>query len=264
MPFHVLLVEDNVSALNSLTEVLEMAGYRVVPVASGEQALALLTEQRFDVVITDIKMRRIDGLQVLRAVRNLPLPPAVILITGFGSLDTSIAALRHGAYDYLLKPCDPVALLQSVEGAVQRRNLEMAQANLIATMRQGVAQLEALQPAQDVAVESGSAPEAQPERYVHVGDLSIDRFRHMAALAGRPLNLTSTEYALLHCLAQAQGRVLDYAEMIRQIYGYSVERAEARQLLKTHAHNLRRKLGPRYLVNVRGIGYMLIAPEGTP
>jgi DNA-binding response OmpR family regulator len=95
---------------------------------------------------------------------------------------------------------------------------------------------------------------------LHVGQLTIDCFRHTATFNGQTLHLTPIEYALLLCLAEARGRVVGYSEIIRRTHGISVDEMEAQTLIKPHIRNLRRKIDPAYLSNVRGTGYVLAAP----
>jgi DNA-binding response OmpR family regulator len=115
---------------------------------------------------------------------------------------------------------------------------------------------------QSVCVPSSPAPEATPsEHFLQIGELCLNRFRHTASFRGKTLVLTATEYALLECLAETLGHVLGYVTIVRCTYGYTLEKAEARRLLKGHVHNLRQKIDPAYIVNVRGIGYLLLAPN---
>jgi DNA-binding response OmpR family regulator len=101
---------------------------------------------------------------------------------------------------------------------------------------------------------------------VRVGALTIDTFQHTVTFGDTALHLTPTEYELVYCLARAQGRVLEYREIAQQTHGNVSDRNEAHGLLKTHIQNLRRKIDPDYIVSVRGVGYMLVAPtqRSTP
>lgn len=267
METHILMVEDDDRTRMALVAMLEKTGYQVTPAEDGTAALELLARTRFDVVITDIRMGDIDGIEVLYAARNSKQPPAVILLTGYGSLETAIAALRAGAYDYLLKPCAPTALLSCVAGAIQRRNAEIRQADALNTIAQIVAQVReddttaTSPPVEDIEAIGEKATAEQPGRYMNVGALRIDRVRHTISFNNQPLHVTPTEYSLLHCLAEAGERVLSYREIIRCTHGHDMDDEEAHLLLKSHIRNLRRKINPRYLVSVRGVGYILAAPD---
>ncbi len=266
MTITILLVEDDQTARMLLADGLTGAGYQVTQAPNGEAALALLEQQSFDVVVTDIKMRRVDGIQVLNAAKRQPYQPAVILLTGFGSLETSIAALRAGAHDYLLKPCDPPDLLKSVAAAVRRRSAARRHADAVRAIAQNLARLcddeEAAvsEPSAEPAPTPSPASEQRP-RYLRVGLLVIDTFRHSVAFADELIQATPIEYALLSCLAEGQGRLMTYSEIVRRTHGYAADEDEAQLLLKAHVRNLRRKIPPDYLINVRGSGYMLAVPE---
>lgn len=262
MKSSILIVEDDTTARILLEDVLTDAGYHVTAAPDGETAIALLRQQQYLVVLTDIRMRSVDGIQVLTAAKQHEHPPSVILLTGYGSLDTSIAALRAGADDYLLKPCEPTELLTCVAKAVQRRQEQQRQADAIQTIFNGLNQLRGgVQPLVSEAAPEPSISPEETNRYIHIGHLTIDCFRHTATFNGQPLHLTPIEYALLLCLAEAQGRVVGYSEIIRRTHGISVDDMEAQTLIKPHIRNLRRKINPEYLSNVRGTGYVLAAPQ---
>jgi len=116
----ILIVDDEEIVRYSLVNILRSHGYEVVDVASAEAGLKILYEQEFHLVLTDLVMEGMDGLELLENVKVLSPRTMVILITGYGSLKTAVTALRLGVYDYLIKPCDEDELLLRV-----RRALEM-------------------------------------------------------------------------------------------------------------------------------------------
>lgn len=250
----ILLVEDDHAALMSLRRILESAGYRVTAIADGETARQHLEEMSsgvYDVVLTDLRMNDVNGLDVLRAARRLPDPPEVVLLTGYGTLGTAIEALRAGVYDYLLKPCKPDELLRSIAGAMQRR--------YDSALRRAVLR--------EHAYGDGSQEDErfiiEQVRYLQAGELLIDRFHRRVIFRNRVIQVTPTEYELLCCLAEGRGQVLPFREIVQRVYldAHAISNDEAQQLLKTHIHNLRHKIDPAYIVNVRGVGYRLIDPR---
>lgn len=249
----ILLVEDDHAALMSLRRILESAGYHVTAIADGETARQHLEEMSsgvYDVVLTDLRMNDVNGLDVLRAARRLPDPPEVVLLTGYGTLGTAIEALRAGVYDYLLKPCKPDELLRSIAGAMQRR--------YDAALHRAVLR----EHAHDAAPEDERFVLEQL-RYLRVGELLVDRFHRRVMFRNRVIQITPTEYELLCCLAEARGRVLPFRDIVQRVYlnAHAISDDEAQQLLKTHIHNLRHKIDPAYIINVRGVGYRLIDPR---
>ncbi|NJP07055.1 MAG: response regulator transcription factor [Chloroflexaceae bacterium] len=262
---YVLLAEDDSVARRLFAQVLRDAGYQVVAAPDGETAIRCLDEQLFDVVVTDICMGAVDGIAVLQEARKRQPPPNVILLTGFASLDTAIAALRSGAYDYLQKPCLPRQLIERVAAAATARADAMRQINAVRTIAQGIAQLQNSSPADvlDIPSESSSFVEEKraETRYRHVGLLTVDSYRHEVSFDGQVLHLTPTEFALIDCLTETSGQVLSYRDIVRRTHGHQTNDSEAQLLLKAHIRNLRRKIPANYLVNVRGTGYMLVEPS---
>jgi len=269
-----LVVEDDDTARVLLTNVLKRAGYHVTAASDGETAIQLLNNAGgtraegypYDVVITDIRMQGLDGIEVMHvAMRNDP-PPAVILMTGFSSVETAVAALRAHAFDYLLKPCDTEDLLRCVEGAVHHRNAEIQRTNAIELLSRGLDQLQgAASPGNrsgQMAERADNEPQVldRSERFLQVGALCLDLFRHTMTFQDAPVQLTPIEYELLLCLAETPGRVLKYQEIAYATHGSRVSTNEAQVLLRTHVRNLRKKIDPEYIVNVRGTGYMLVVP----
>ncbi|MEA3361407.1 MAG: response regulator [Thermodesulfobacteriota bacterium] len=104
---HILLVDDDRSILRTISPFLESNGYRVTTSESGEYAIELLKKQSFDIIITDLVMKTIDGLQVLKKAKEKSQETMVIILTGYSDITLAIDALRIGADDYLLKPCEP-------------------------------------------------------------------------------------------------------------------------------------------------------------
>ncbi len=120
---HILLVEDDDSLRVTQTMYLEREGFRVTAVGSGAQALRKIVIDQFQAVVTDLRLDETDGLQVLARVKEHSPETEVILITGFGSVDTAVDAMKSGAYDYLTKPVDPDDLVLTIKKALERQRL---------------------------------------------------------------------------------------------------------------------------------------------
>lgn len=288
MTGHILLVEDDANMREIIAQNLTKHGYTVTQAPGGEAAIKLLTHTRtthhpYAVVISDILMNEIDGIEVISVARSQPYAPEVILLTGHGSLHTAIAALRVGAFDYLLKPCRISMLLERVADAIEHRKTRLRQseeAQILGQITQVISKLgsQAL-PDKPGAAESDETsgvpdepmlpdeaddivqPAQEPQRYLTVGLLSIDTYRHAAWFGEQRLHLTPTEYTLLTCLAARSGRVVTYAHLTRYVYGNQMGDSESHDLLRWHVYNLRQKFDRRYLAGVRGVGYMLIDPN---
>lgn len=241
MPERMLIVEDDDTLRRMIAARLAYAGYDVVQAASGEAALELLKCSSFHVVLSDIVLGGLDGLAVLRAARTCPEPAAVVLLTGQATVETAVQALRGGAHDYLLKPCDVDELLVCLAGAAQRTVAE----------RRG---------ATGSGEPAGSTVRRQEDARLVVGELQIGASRHDVLFRGRQVTLTPTEYALLRYLAEHTGQVRRYSDIVAHVQQFTVPDDEARHLLRTHYTNLRQKLSPEYFVTDRGTGLMLVPP----
>lgn len=121
--YRLLLVDDDPFVLKGISEDLEGNGYQVSRADSGEKAVALLESTEFALVITDLIMARIDGIQVLKKAKELNPETQVIILTGFGDIDSAIQALRSKADDYLLKPCESREMLFRVKNCLEKREL---------------------------------------------------------------------------------------------------------------------------------------------
>src|SRR5688572_19844800 len=119
----ILLVDDEESVLITMQAILEMDGYRVSTAQKGALAIEQLHKQSFDLVMTDLRLDDTDGLTVLAEVRATSPDTVAIMLTGYASLESSVQALREGAYDYLVKPCDVDELKATVARGMERRNL---------------------------------------------------------------------------------------------------------------------------------------------
>lgn len=275
MSAHILVVEDDDTMRTALTTWLRHAGYQVTHAADGESALNLLPTHAFDIIITDLIMGRVNGIDVLQAAVAQPYRPEVILLTGHGSLDTSLTALRSRAYDYLLKPCTADEVLACVNGAMQRRSNDQQMREALDKLMSAVGLYRAdptAKPSDSLPVgeyrlrppmshnPSPSLPHQSPMIY-RIGDLLVGPSRHEVSFNGRPVHTTPTEYALLRYLAEHNGTVCRCRDIVRHTHGVETNDGDAQALLRSHIHNLRKKVSPSYFVNDRGTGYMLVNPD---
>ena len=127
----ILVVDDELKMCKSLKTLLSQDGYQVGTVQDGKKAIQLLKQKDFDLVITDIKMQGCDGLDVLRAAKAKDKDALVIMMTGFGSLESAVSAINEGAYDYLLKPVDYSELELSVKRGLERKKLSLCRNRLL-------------------------------------------------------------------------------------------------------------------------------------
>lgn len=254
----ILVVDDEVTARVSLAEVIRLEGYEVVMAESGEEALSVVNEQPpIDLMVVDLKMPGMDGIQLTEAVRERSPETVIILLTAFGTLETAIQAIRRGAHDYLLKPCPIPQILESIHDGLSKRQREQHRRELVDRLEQTLTEL--------VAVEGGEEKEVQSipssEEVLEVQDVELDQARHSVSVGGEPVDLTPTEFKMLAFLMSNPDRVCSPQELVRNAQGYETDPWGARAIVRVHVRRLRKKLepvpaSPRYIVNVRGVGYV--------
>lgn len=254
----VLIVEDEDHIRSGLRDVLVKNGYQVDEAESGEEALPRLQVHRFEAAVLDIRMRGMSGIELLKAIRSRWADLPVIILTGHGTLDSAIAAVRAGAYDYLLKPALPLDILNIVSQAVLVGQRKREEARMLQVIRESLQRLEDLDENGEVAL-----PRSPGSRDLQVGRLYIDLTAYEVSKDGNPAHLTPSEFNLLVALASRVGEAVEYAQLVKMVLGYQAELWEAKELIKRHVFTLRQKIeddpaSPNFLLNVRGVGYRLV------
>ncbi|MBI5543549.1 MAG: response regulator transcription factor [Deltaproteobacteria bacterium] len=220
-----LLVEDDERLARLTAEYLQGHQVVVTVASDGAQGLNEALRHRYDVVLLDVMLPSMDGLQVCRALRERSDVP-VLMLTARGEEADRVMGLELGADDYLPKPFSPRELLARIRAVLRRTR--------------------------------GQAGPAV--RTVSVGELVVDPAQRRATLSGRELSLTSYEFDLLRALAERAGRVLTREQLMELAKGSSEESFD--RSIDVHVSRLRQKLGddprhPRWLKTVRGAGYLL-------
>lgn len=257
----ILIVEDDAISRITLVHLLRHSGYAVFEAASGEDAIVLLNSAQFEVVVTDISLGVVDGMEVLRAARQRSYRPEVIMLTGHASLDTAVEALRIDAFDYLVKPVTSDTLLGSVQRAVARHRknaqLQAAARTLYFTFASEVRAAFGYD-----MLAAGAAAHPDHDAFVlTIGALTIGASRRSVTFRGNRVQVTPTEYAVLRYLAEHPERLCLSRDIVAVSHRVQVRHdGEAQALVKPHIHNLRKKLAPEYLITERGCGFRLVNP----
>lgn len=263
MTARILIVDDEESICFSLERALKRDGHEVWTAGDGHQALRLLKHHAFDLILTDLKMEGPDGVEVMRQVRAISPDTAIIMLTGYATLESAIEALRQGAIDYLTKPCSSADIRASVEEGLSKRFRELRRRQLLQQMSNSLAELrEDVSPPTHPSVPSHTLTESDSSTLLRHGNLTIDRQKHQVTVEGQKVNLTLTEFKLLAYLAENTDRVVGCSELVLAVHDYEVSEAEARKVIRPHITNLRHKLSTcagnkPYILNVRGVGYVL-------
>jgi DNA-binding response OmpR family regulator len=228
MQKHILVVDDDELMRRSVAFNLEQAGYRASNAANAEDALAMSQRDRPDLVLLDIGLPGMDGLDALRSFKDQVQVPVIFVTARRRELD-EVLGLEMGAEDYITKPFEMRVLLAHVK-VVLRRTV----ASQLATV---------------------------PEGPVTAGDLTLDPLAHTATLAGQPIELTRREFDLLHTLMLHAGQVLSTQDLLTSVWG--AEYIGEPQVVYVHIRWLREKLEtvpekPERIVTVHGVGYKLI------
>ena len=224
----VLVVDDEPKIVQLARDYLEHAGFEVIAAADGRSAIQAIRTRRPDLVVLDLGLPELDGLDVTRTVRAEGATPIVMLTARDDELD-KLLGLELGADDYITKPFSPRELVARVRAVLRRT--ERA---------------------------------AEPADTIAVGDLELDVPRMRTSVGGRPVQLTPTEFSLLATMARQPGRIFTRGQLLDAVRGVAFESYE--RAIDTHVKNLRRKLEPeprhpRHVLTVYGVGYRLADAE---
>jgi DNA-binding response OmpR family regulator len=263
----ILVVDDEAGIRFFLEETLTRDGHQVVAVDSGEAALERIAVQEFDLALIDLRLRGINGLEVLGALRKRSPDIATIVLTAHASLETAVEALRQGAHDYLFKPCKTVELRESIRTGLLKCQRERRQRALLSQLEESMAT--SLEGLRTTIVEKTIAPLLPPPepatergRFLQRGGLIVDSMRHVITLDGYLLELSPTEFDLLAYLVCEAPRVVSPQELVHEVQGYESEAWEARDIVRHHIYRIRRKMQAAAgrsdaIRTVRGVGYTI-------
>jgi len=217
----ILLVEDDPLLGDGVQAGLRQAGFAADWVRDGIAARTALSTESFAALVLDLGLPRLSGLELLRGLRAAHDPIPVLILTARDTVAERILGLDAGADDYLVKPFD----------------LDELSARLRALLRRS----------------AGS-----PDPVLRVGRIELDPAAHGVRMDGQPVELSAREFALLHELMTHAGRVLSRRQLEERLYPWG-EEVES-NAVEVHVHHLRRKLDPRLIRTIRGVGYLLATP----
>jgi len=217
-----LLVEDDPMIGESAQKGLRQDGFAVDWVRDGQAAELALANGVYELVLLDLGLPRKGGLDVLSGLRARGNAVPVLILTARDAVPDRVKGLDRGADDYLVKPFDLDELAARVRALLRRR-----------------------------------AGRAEP--LITHGDLTLNPATREAGLAGKPLTLSAREFALLEALLDRPGAILSRAQLEERVYGWG-EEVES-NTVEVYVHSLRKKLGTRFIRNVRGVGYTIPRPE---
>lgn len=254
--YRILIVDDEPSIRTVLENILHLSGYEVESVSSGQEALQRVAQSPYDLLLLDLRMKPVDGMEVLNFIHEHYPDIVVIILTGYGTLESAVEALRLGAFDYLFKPASPDAIRKRVQEGLQHREKLIQRHRLqthIDNLRKTLGELD-----QD---QQSDLPPAADERILTRGRLEIDRYHRNATYDGSLLDLTTTEFDLLNELVSAAPEPVTSQHLVSTMMGYEMHEREASELIKWHIFKLRQKIEPdskhpTLIKNVRYKGYL--------
>jgi two-component system, OmpR family, alkaline phosphatase synthesis response regulator PhoP len=260
---HILIIDDEAILRQTLARILQRDGLDVTTAASGEEGLALLSQQLFDLVYLDLRMPDMTGLETLKAIHSEFPEMSVILFTAQPDLNSAVEALRLGATDYLLKPLKPKVLIDRTQAILARQEKERRKREIQNQIEVLQAELKALENDQVVQSEPSSKPVFTSERFLTRGKLTLDLHTRRLSIGERSINLPPAAFDYLLVLVRHSPNVVDYQTLVAEAQGYEADFREARELVKWHIHEIRQAIEPdthgsTYLINERGTGYRLV------
>ncbi len=239
MKSNILVVDDEPVARQSLTDILKLEGYNVASAPNGQAAVEHVRTHSIDLMIVDLRMPGMDGLEVVQVVNQIAPDTEVILLTAFGSTETAIQALRLRIHDYLLKPASPAQIIATVKKGLARRSGKSRVSNALTN---------------DVVDEATIVFSLKDGTTV---DLSRRQIKHKSKVE----HLTPAEGRLLRILMENEGKVFSHRELVLLVQGYDTSQREAPEILRPLVSRLRHKLDQfpslsERVVSVRGTGYL--------
>jgi len=240
MKSNILIVDDEPVTRKSLTDILRLEGYNVTSAPNGQAAVEYVRTHQVDLMVVDLRMPGMDGLEVVQVVNQLAPDTEVVLLTAYASTETAIQALRLRIHDYLQKPAPPAQIVSSVKKGLDRRAARMQ--------------------AKGGVLDSSDAMEALDSVILDDGT-EVDLSRRQIKREEIIVNLTPAEGRLLRVLLANEGKVFAHRELVLLVQGYDTSQREAPEILRPLVSRLRHKLDvfpalSDQIVSVRGTGYV--------
>jgi two-component system, OmpR family, alkaline phosphatase synthesis response regulator PhoP len=218
----VLVVEDEIEIARVVRDYLDNAGFEVIVVGDGGSALSSVRSSKPDLLVLDLGLPGRDGLDVAREIRRWSNTP-IVMLTARGDETDRVVGLELGADDYVVKPFSPKELVARIRAVLRRTRAAQRGAEIL-----------------------------------RAADVEVDTGKMRVTVAGRPVELTPTEFQLLSTLVAEPGRVFTRGQLLDAVHGVAIESYE--RAIDAHVKNIRRKIepepgSPRYLLTVHGVGY---------
>lgn len=258
-----LIVDDEPNIRSPLRRALSLMGYVVEEASSGEEALLLLERLPYNLMVLDLQMPGIHGLEVMKHAHQLYPELLIIILTGHATLESAIAAVKSEAADFLLKPASIQEIADAVTQSLQKYSGQRQRQQLVQLMGEA---LEALRQT-DTQAMAAPTSKTNAEHLLHLYPLTLDRRKRLLIVTGDQVHtfqLTEGETVILASLMMYPNQVLSCRDLIQVGWGYEMNEREAQGVVRPHICRLRRKMGatmskPTLIHTVRKRGYLLQA-----
>jgi DNA-binding response OmpR family regulator len=266
-----LVVDDEPHLRISMQELLRRRGYHVEAAGSGAEALSLLECAPFDLMVLDLHMPGMSGVEVMRRARQIRPDLSIIILTAHASVDSAIAAVKHDVTDYLLKPCSVDDLILTIARALQERTRQVQRDRLLNMVSEAMDVLRqtdstaAVAPALAPATPPPVSPAPEPaQSHLRVGPLTLDRHKRLVFLSSDPsctVELTENEVAILVAMMEHPNQVFSCKQLADKVLGYDgLDKWTVESMIRSSIFRLRQKIqgepkAPHLIRTVRGRGY---------
>jgi len=248
-----------------MAEILRQRGYEVEEASSGVEALAWLERATFDLMVLDMVMPGLSGVEVMRRARQLRPDVLIIVLTAHATVDSAIAAVKLNVTDFLLKPCHVADLTLTISHTLQERARQLRRQNLVNMVSEAMAALQQTAVADEtLPIPAVLPPPAPAGQLICVGPLTLDAQKRLATLAGEParsVELTEGEVSVLLALMERPNQVLSCNQLANTALGYEgMDKWTVESVIRSCVFRLRQKIeptpdSPRLICTVRGRGY---------
>lgn len=256
-----LVVDDEANIRSALSRALSLLGYTVEEAGSGHEALSLLENSAYDLMVLDMVMPDVDGMAVMDHARRMYPDLLIIILTGHATLESAIAAVKSKAIDYLLKPASLQEIANTVTQALQKRADQIQRQHLVEVMGEA---LEALRQGETRPL-STLTTDLESHNLLQIHPLTLDRQKRMVAIMADQtymLQLTEGETAVLASLMIHSDQVLSCSDLIYTAWGYTMNEREAQSVIRPYICRLRTKIESlfktRLIRTVRKRGYVFL------
>ena len=268
----VLVLDDEADIRFTLTRILQLEGYTATEAASGSEALNYLANAAFDLMILDMRMPGMSGVEVMECIEQTYPEMLIVILTGQATLESAIVATRsNNVIDYLLKPVTNEEFLQAVKNALKKRSEQLRQQQLIDAASKVLDVVDPAETSVSAPVENDSpSPNATSGKMkvIQAYPLTLDCQKRLATLTNDPthiIELTRGEAAVLSCLMRNANQILSCYDLVSTALGYESNLEEAESVIRPYIFRLRRKIEPspqkpRLIRTIRRKGYRFVSP----